>query len=145
MNKMADIGEVMAANSAEAQKQLTLYNIDQAYWTVVSLKHKKTLAESFLSLVKKLDSDVKKMIREGVATKADGLKVGVKVNEAEMALTQVDNGLSLAKMYLCQLCLLSMSLMLTTMWAMSLILTHPSRLPSSTPTLVPNCVCCRTL
>lgn len=44
------------------------------------------------------------MIREGVATKADGLKVGVKVNEAEMALTQVDNGLSLAKMYLCQLC-----------------------------------------
>ena len=104
MNKMADIGEVMAANSAEAQKQLTLYNIDQAYWTVVSLKHKKTLAESFLSLVKKLDSDVKKMIREGVATKADGLKVGVKVNEAEMALTQVDNGLSLAKMYLCQLC-----------------------------------------
>ena len=104
MNKMADIGEVMAANSAEAQKQLTLYNIDQAYWTVVSLKHKKTLAESFLSLGKKLDSDVKKMIREGVATKADGLKVGVKVNEAEMALTQVDNGLSLAKMYLCQLC-----------------------------------------
>ena len=44
------------------------------------------------------------MIDEGVATKADGLKVDVKVNEAEMALTQVDNGLSLAKMYLCQLC-----------------------------------------
>ena len=44
------------------------------------------------------------MIREGVATKADGLKVGVKVNEAEMSLLQVNNGLALSKMLLCQLC-----------------------------------------
>ena len=104
MNKMADIAELMAGNTAEAQRQLTLYNIDHAYWTVVSLKHKKELAESFLELVRKLDNDVKKMIREGVATRADGLKVGVKVNEAEMSLTQVENGLALSKMLLCQLC-----------------------------------------
>lgn len=39
------------------------------------------------------------MITEGVATKADGLSVKVKVNEAEMKLTQVDNGLSLSKWY----------------------------------------------
>ena len=104
MNKMADLNEDMAANSADATRQTTLYNIDNAYWTVVSLKHKKKLAESYLELVKKLDSDVGKMIREGVATRADGLKVGVKVNEAEMTLTQVDNGLALAKMLLCQLC-----------------------------------------
>lgn len=44
------------------------------------------------------------MITEGVATKADGLSVKVKVNEAEMKLTQIDNGLSLSKMVLCQLC-----------------------------------------
>lgn len=54
--------------------------------------------------MRKLDDDVAKMIREGVATRADGLRVNVKVNEAEMTVTQVDNGLSLAKMYLCQLC-----------------------------------------
>ena len=77
---------------------------NNAYWTVVSLKHKQRLATSYLELVKKLSSDVKKMIKEGVATRADGLKVDVKVNEAEMQLTQVDNGLSLAKMLLCQLC-----------------------------------------
>ena len=44
------------------------------------------------------------MIKEGVATRADGLKVDVKVNEAEMALTQAENGLVLSKMLLCQLC-----------------------------------------
>lgn len=103
-NRMAKITELMAANDQEATVQNTLYNTDQAYWTVVSLKHKQQLANSFLDLVKKLSGDVGKMIKEGVATRADGLKVDVKVNEAEMALTQVDNGLSLAKMYLCQLC-----------------------------------------
>ena len=35
-NKMADINEDMAANSLEMKRQNTLYNIDQAYWQVVS-------------------------------------------------------------------------------------------------------------
>ncbi len=104
MNKMADIGEEMATNSAEARQQTTLYNIDQAYWQVVSLRHKQKLAESYLSVVKKLDDDVQKMINEGVATRSEGLSVSVKVNEAEMMLLKVNDGLVLSKMLLCQLC-----------------------------------------
>ena len=104
MNKIADIGEEMAANSADARRQETLYQIDQAYWQVVSLRHKQKLAESFLGLVKKLDGDVQKMIREGVATRSEGLSVSVKVNEAEMAVMKVNDGLTLSKMLLCQLC-----------------------------------------
>lgn len=60
---------------------------------MVSLRQKEQLAQSYRDLVKKLSEDVKKMIREGVATKADGLKVDVKVNEADMQLTQVEDGL----------------------------------------------------
>ena len=104
MNKMASIGEDLAANSTEARRQTTLYNIDQAYWQVISLRHKQKLAQSFFDLVKKLDSDVQKMIEEGVATRSEGLSVAVKLNEAEMALTKVNNGLVLSKMLLCQLC-----------------------------------------
>lgn len=104
MNKMADLGEELAANSAESKRQLTLYTIDQAYWQVVSLRHKQKLAEAYLDLVQKLDSDVQKMIREGVATRSEGLSVAVKVNEAEMMLTKVNDGLVLSRMLLCQLC-----------------------------------------
>ncbi len=103
-NKMADIAERIAANDFEGQTQNTIYEIDKTYWLVVSLKQKQKLAESYRNLVKKLDDDVYKMIREGIATRADGLKVDVKVNEADMQLTQVENGLALAKMLLCQLC-----------------------------------------
>ncbi len=109
MNKMADIGEQLAANSMEGKRQLTLFQIDQVYWQVVSLKHKQKLAQAYLDLVKKLDGDVQKMIVEGVATRSEGLSVSVKVNEAEMTLTKVEDGLTLSKMLLCQLCGLPMN------------------------------------
>ena len=44
------------------------------------------------------------MIDEGVATRSDGLSVDVKVNEAEMTLTKVNDGLVLSRMLLNQLC-----------------------------------------
>ena len=102
LNKMADINEDLQRNSAEARRQATIYTTDKAYWQVVSLKHKQKLAESYLDLIKKLSADVHKMIDEGVATKSDGLSVDVKVNEAEMTLTRVEDGLVLSKMLLCQ-------------------------------------------
>ena len=104
MNKLASINEQMNTNLAEARRQMTLYTIDQTYWQVVSLHHKQQLAQAYLDLVKKLDGDVQKMISEGVATRSDGLSVSVKVNEAEMMLTRVDDGLTLSRMLLCQLC-----------------------------------------
>ena len=103
-NKIADIGEQIAANDLDMQTQSTLYSIDQAYWTVVSLRQKQKLATSYRDLVNKLDQDVHKMIKQGVATKADGLKVDVRVNEADMQMMLVEDGLSLSKMLLCQLC-----------------------------------------
>ena len=51
-NRMADIGEEMAANDIDLRTQSTLHNIDQTYWTVVSLKQKQKLAQSYYDLVK---------------------------------------------------------------------------------------------
>lgn len=103
-NKIAKISERLADNSMDSQTQATIYETDKAYWMVVSLKQKQRLADSYLNLVKKLHQDVEKMISEGIATKADGLKVAVKENEAEMTKQKVDDGLTLAKMLLCQIC-----------------------------------------
>lgn len=103
-NKITKFAEQLAESQHATEQQDVILNTDQAYWQVISLVNKKKLAESFLELVKKLDSDVSKMVAEGVATKADELSVKVKVNEAEMTLTKVENGLSLSKMVLCQLC-----------------------------------------
>ncbi len=104
VNKMAGIAEKMAAEEIDGKVQTTIYEIDKTYWFVVSLKQKQRLAVSYRDLVQKLNDDVHKLIDQGLATRADGLKVDVKVNEADMQLMQVEDGLVLAKMLLCQLC-----------------------------------------
>ncbi len=108
-NKITRYAEELAQQQHNSGVQDVILSTDQAYWQVVSLANKKKLAESYLQLLQKLDGDMQKMISEGVATKADGLSVKVKVNEAEMTMTKVDDGLSLARMLLCQLCGLDLS------------------------------------
>ena len=103
-NRMAEINEELTAHATANAEQNTLYSVDETYWLVVSLEQKNRLADNFVNLLHKLDADVQKMINEGVATRADGLKVAVKVNEAEMQQTQAADGLALAKMLLCQQC-----------------------------------------
>lgn len=108
-NKITQYAEELARQQHQGGMQEVIMSTDQAYWQVISLVNKKKLAEGYLKLLQQLDSDVEKMIAEGVATKADGLSVRVKVNEAEMTLTKVEDGLSLARMLLCQLCGLDLS------------------------------------
>ena len=78
--------------------------VEQAYWQVVSLRHKQRLATSYRDMLAHVDSDVVKMVAEGVATRSDELSVSVKLNEAEMTLAKVDDGLQLSRMLLCKLC-----------------------------------------
>lgn len=109
-NKITKYAEELAQEQHHGGMQEVIMSTDQAYWQVISLvNNKKKLAEGYLKLLQQLDSDVEKMINEGVATKADGLSVRVKVNEAEMTLTKVEDGLSLARMLLCQLCGIDLS------------------------------------
>ena len=103
-NKITRYAEQLAQMQHATGMEDLILNTDKAYWQVVSLVNKKKLAESYLKLLETLDSDIDKMIAEGVATKADGLSVKVKKNEAEVTLLKVENGLNLSKMVLCQIC-----------------------------------------
>lgn len=103
-NKISNYAEKIAQEQYLLGSQELLLNTDQTYWQVIALTAKKKLAESYLNLLQRFDSDLQKMIAEGVATKADGLSVQVKVNEAEMTLTKLEDGLALSKMLLCQIC-----------------------------------------
>lgn len=94
----------LARQKQRAGRQDVILSVDEAYWTVVMLRSKYDLALSYQTLLRKLDSDVTKMIEQGVATRADGLTVSVRLNEADMQVTKADDGLTLARMALWQLC-----------------------------------------
>lgn len=96
--------EQLAKEQLKADEQQVSLDVDKAYWQVVSLANKRRLAISYRDMLAHLDSDVVKMIHEGVATKSNELSVSVKLNEAEMTLMKVEDGLTLSRMLLCQLC-----------------------------------------
>lgn len=103
-NNITRYAEQIADDRHRLKRQELIVAVDETYWTIVQLAARKRLAEGYLELVKKLDSDISRMIAEGFATKADGLSVKVKVNEANVALIKVVNGIDILKMRLCQLC-----------------------------------------
>ena len=108
-NRIAGYAKELAASMNDMQLEEVIYRTDEAYWQVVSLVSKKTLADNYVEMLQKTDSDITAMINEGIATKADGLSIKVKLNEAEMTQTKVENGLALSRMLLAQICGLEMS------------------------------------
>ena len=107
-NAITKFAKQLAESMNNLQLQDLIYKTDETYWQVISLVNKKKLADAYVDLLRKMDSDVTAMIYEGVATEADGLSVKVKLNEAEMAQTKVENGLALTRMLLAQICGLSL-------------------------------------
>lgn len=104
MNKIAGYSENLALAKQKDQATEILIEVDEAYWRVVSVENKLKLAKEYRNMLAKLDTNLTESVKEGVATKADGLKVKVKLNEAEVTVTKAENGLSLSKMALNQLC-----------------------------------------
>lgn len=104
LNKMAELGKEIAGQMRDNTAREVVYSVDAAYWQVVSLGEKKKLAVSYIELLDTLHSNVEAMIRQGVATNSDLLNVEVKLNEANIDLTKVDNGLALSRMALAQIC-----------------------------------------
>lgn len=103
-NQIASFAKELAESMNDLQLQELIYKTDETYWQVISLVNKKKLADSYVSLLSKMNEDISAMIAEGIATEADGLSVKVKLNEAEMAQTKVNNGLALTRMLLAQIC-----------------------------------------
>jgi len=108
-NEITKYARELAESMNDLQLQNVIYKTDETYWQVISLVNKKKLVDEYVELLRKMDSDVTAMIKEGIATQADGLSVKVKLNEAEMNQTKVNNGLALSRMLLAQICGISLS------------------------------------
>lgn len=101
---IAGYGEKIAhARTQNAMTDLIL-EVDESYWRVVSLENKVKLAHELKNVVSKLDTNITALFDEGMVTKADVLKVKVKMNEADLSVIKAENGLNLSRMALNQVC-----------------------------------------
>lgn len=104
LNNIAKSNQAIAEARVQEKTEELLVNVDEAYWRVVSLENKVQLAKEYRKLVAELDKNMQALQDEGLATKADVLKIKVKLNEADVSLTKAENGLNLSRMALNQLC-----------------------------------------
>ncbi len=104
MNRLTHYAEEVAKAMHNNEAENIIYAVDGAYWQVVSLKAKHRLAVSYVALLDTLHSNVQAMINQGVATRSDLLTVDVKLNQAQIDLVKVENGLTLSRMALAQVC-----------------------------------------
>ena len=94
-----DVAEI----EADSKKQDVIVSVDEAYWRVVNVEHKKRLANQYYDLLVTLENNVTELVKEGLATQSDLLKVKAKRGDAEVKKMQAENGLVLSKMALCQI------------------------------------------
>lgn len=103
-NKMASYAQDLAQMQLTTEQQEIIVATDKAYWQIVSLANKQKLTENYVELLRTMSDNVDKLVNEGMATNADRLSVKVKLNDAELSLIRVQNGVALSKMLLCQSC-----------------------------------------
>lgn len=101
-NKMAHYAQDLAETQLTTEQQEVIVATDKAYWQIVSLANKEKLTENYVELLRTMSNNVDKLVEEGMATNADKLSVKVKLNDGELTLIKVQNGLALSKMLLCQ-------------------------------------------
>ncbi|MEG2337072.1 MAG: TolC family protein, partial [Bacteroidales bacterium] len=102
--QIAQYAEKLALSMSDNEMQDMIYRTDELYWQIVSLEYKKQLSNNYVGMLQKMDTNMQALIGEGISTASDGLAVKVKLNEAEIALLKVENGLNLSKMMLAQMC-----------------------------------------
>ncbi|MGN0187022.1 MAG: TolC family protein [Paludibacteraceae bacterium] len=101
-NKLATLGIEAAETQHDMAKQEMLQQTEESYWLVVSLQEKRKTLQQAQQLVDTLAHDLSGAIAAGLATQNEWLKISLKQNELKSKQLTLDNGITLAKMALCQ-------------------------------------------
>lgn len=101
-NKLAKVGLEASKLQLEMATDQVLVKTEDYFWKIVSLKEVIETLNVLDTLLCNLHKDVKLAVETGITTKNDLLTVRLKQNELQSTRLEVENGLSLSRMALCQ-------------------------------------------
>ncbi len=100
--KMSDYGINISEKNLNNTKDDLVLEVDQQYWSLVSLKENYLVLEKSVKLLEDVVRETKNRARVGIVTKNEVLKTQVELNNAKLALIQLTNAIQLSKMALNQ-------------------------------------------
>lgn len=102
-NKMANIGIEMADENIELERMKTIIEVDNAYWTHISVLQKVKLAQQAVEMLTELVEKASNAKEVGMSNRNDLLKAQVEFNNTKLNLKNAKNGLELSRMNLCRI------------------------------------------
>lgn len=101
-NKLASLSVDINGHGLILSQEEALLKTEEYYWTLTSLKGKMNTLESYKKMLDTLYSDVSVFYEVGLAQKSDLLKVELSMNKLEANRIQLENGVDLLTMMICQ-------------------------------------------
>lgn len=102
-NKLAKLGVEVSKQQVRLSENEVLLRTENSYWELVSLYEKMNTIDILDKQVSTLLKDVEVSYEAGLITNNDVLQVKLRQNELKSNRLNLENGISLAKMVLCQL------------------------------------------
>ncbi|MFI3285872.1 MAG: TolC family protein [Rikenellaceae bacterium] len=100
-SKLAQVGVDVAEIERERTRTDVVIAADQAFYTYLKVEELLHSANAYHTVVNEFYRQIESMLKSGMCTKNDLMKVQVKLNEAELNQLKAKNGLILARMNLC--------------------------------------------
>ncbi|WP_278701335.1 TolC family protein [Phocaeicola sartorii] len=101
-NKLAKVAFEASELQYDMTKDQVTLETEEHYWKIVSLKETVKTLDVLDSLLSSLYKDVNLAVETGITTRNDLLTVRLKQNELNSTRLEVENGLALSRMALCQ-------------------------------------------
>lgn len=101
-NKLSRLGVEVSEQQARLSENEVLLNVENTYWDLLGLYEKMTTLDVLDQQLTSLLKDVEISYKAGLITNNDVLQVKLKLNEVKSSRVNLENGISLCKMSLCQ-------------------------------------------
>lgn len=101
--KMSEIGLGIAEHNLTNTKENLVLQVDQQYWSLVSLKENLLVVQKSVSLLEDVVKQTENWQKVGIVTSNEVLKAKVELNNARLAVIKLNDNVTLARMALNQI------------------------------------------
>lgn len=105
--------ESIAKEKRRLKAEDVIYETDENYWLVVSMRERVRLAEQYKQMVGEHVETLRNMLDAGIVMDNDVLKAKVKFSETELLLLEAQDGVQLSQMALCRVIGLALDTQIT--------------------------------
>jgi outer membrane protein TolC len=101
-NKLAELGTSIQKDQLQLTTEQVIVQTESLYWTLVALNEKKNTLKRYDELLENLQKDAEVSYISGLITRSDLLKIELEINKVVANKIQLENGIKLVQMSLCQ-------------------------------------------